>query len=131
MARRGLAGLRRPLVRIPAFPPIADTPIRLLVGPTNSAGQGFAWARCARSLPGVSGTAFALHRTKQYDFADDYGVPLELFGHPRWQRAQQRHVLTGYTHVLVESLRPLLGSGSAGADIERFTEAGLEVGLVF
>ncbi|HYU85714.1 MAG TPA: hypothetical protein VEK80_13020, partial [Kribbellaceae bacterium] len=120
--------------RLPDFPSVTDSPIRLLIGPTNSAGQGLAWARSAQSLPDVTGTAFALRRGGRYGFADDYGVPIEIFGHPRWQRAQRRYVLTAYTHVLVESMRPLLGSGrasDASADIERMAGAGLRVGLVF
>ena len=108
--RRRLRGLRYSFAQLPAFPPVATTPVRMLVGPTNSAGQGHAWAQAAKTLPDVDAVSFALHRKGRFQFADDYGVPLAWFGQPRWQRAQQQYVVGNYTHVLVESLRPLFGA---------------------
>ncbi|MGW6279048.1 hypothetical protein [Kribbella sp. NPDC055071] len=131
--RRRLRGLRYSYAQLPDFPPVASTPTRMLVGPTNSAGQGFAWARAARTLPDVSAVSFALHRKAHFEFADDYGVPLAWFGQPRWQRAQEQHVLS-YTHVMVESLRPILGArgySDAAADIAVLQEHGINVSLLF
>ncbi|WP_433164732.1 hypothetical protein [Kribbella sp. CA-247076] len=131
--RRRLRGLRFSYAQLPAFPPVATTRTRMLVGPTNSAGQGYAWAQAARTLPDVDAVSFALHRKGQFRFATDYGVPLAWFGQPRWQRAQEQYV-GSYTHVLVESLRPLLGARGypdASADIAALRTAGVEVGLLF
>ena len=132
--RRRLRGLRYSYAQLPAFPPVPTTPVRLLVGPTNSAGQGYAWAQAAEELEGVGAVSFALHRKEQFQFADDYGVPLAWFGQPRWQRAQEQHIVGSYTHVLVESLRPIFGARGypdAAADIATLREAGIDVGLVF
>jgi hypothetical protein len=132
--RRRLRGLRYSYAQLPAFPPVATTPVRMLVGPTNSAGQGYAWAQAAQKVPEVTAVSFALHRKGQFQFKSDYGVPLAWFGQPRWQRAQERHVSSSYTHVLVESLRPIFGARGfpdASADIAALRAAGVNVGLLF
>jgi hypothetical protein len=132
--RRRLVGLRYSYAQLPGFPQVSNDPVRLLVGPTNSAGQGYAWARSARTLPGVNAVSFSVHRRGQFQFADDYGVPLSWFGQPRWQRAQEQHVLGSYTHVLIESLRPLFGARGvpdASGEINRLVESGVNTGLVF
>ncbi|MFK4083805.1 hypothetical protein ACI2LF_06845 [Kribbella sp. NPDC020789] len=132
--RARLRGLRYAYATLPAFPPAATTPVRLLVGSTNSAGQGYAWARAAETLPGVSAVSFAVHRSAAFRFAEDYGVPQSWWNQSRWARAQREHVVGSYTHVLVESLRPLLGYGGhpdAAADIAVLREAGVEVALLF
>ncbi|MEV5961645.1 hypothetical protein AB0L70_07770 [Kribbella sp. NPDC051952] len=132
--RRRLRGLRYSYAQLPAFPPAATTPVRMLVGPTNSAGQGYAWAQAARTIPEVSAVSFALHRKGQFHSTDDYGVPLAWFGQPRWQRAQEQHVLSSYTHVMVESLRPIFGARGypdAEADIATMLEQGINVSLLF
>jgi len=108
--------------------------VRMLVGPTNSAGQGHAWAQAAKTLPDVDAVSFSLHRKGQFQFQNDYGVPLAWFGQPRWQRAQQQHVLASYSHVMVESLRPVFGSRGypdATPDIEAMLEKGINVSLLF
>jgi hypothetical protein len=132
--RRRLVGLRYSFAQLPAFPQVPNDPVRLLVGPTNSAGQAYAWARSARTLPGVGAVSFSVHRRGQFQFTDDYGVPLKWFGQPRWQRAQEQHVLGSYTHVLVESLRPLFGARGvpdASGELVQLQEAGIKPGLVF
>ncbi|MGW6196172.1 hypothetical protein ACWF0M_08475 [Kribbella sp. NPDC055110] len=132
--RRRLRGLRYSYAQLPAFPPAATTPVRMLVGPTNSAGQGHAWAQAAKTLPDVSAVSFALHRKGQFQFADDYGVPLAWFGQPRWQRAQEQYVVENSTHVMVESLRPIFGArgvSDASDDIETMLGKGIDVSLLF
>jgi glycosyltransferase involved in cell wall biosynthesis len=106
----------------------------MLVGPTNSAGQGHAWAQAADQIDGVSAVSFAVHRKGQFEFADDYGVPLAWFGQPRWQRAQQQHIESSYTHVMVESVRPIFGARGypdAEADITALLAKNLDVSLLF
>ncbi len=132
--RARLRGLRYTYATLPAFPPAGAAPVRLLVGPTNSAGQGYQWARAARTIPGVAADAFALHRSAAFRFADDYGVSQAWWNQSRWARAQREHVVGNYTHVLVESLRPILGYGGhpdAAADIAVLQEAGINVALLF
>ncbi|HEY3557262.1 MAG TPA: hypothetical protein VGL05_07360 [Kribbella sp.] len=132
--RRRLRSLRYSYAQLPAFPPVATTPVRMLVGPTNSAGQGHAWAQAANTLPDVDAVSFTLQRKGQFEFTNDYGVPLAWFGQPRWQRAQQQYVVENYTHVMVESLRPLFGArghSDASADIEAMLAKGIDVSLLF
>jgi glycosyltransferase involved in cell wall biosynthesis len=132
--RRRLRGLRYSFAQLPAFPPAATTPVRMWVGPTNSAGQGHTWALAANTIEGVSAVSFTLQRRGQFEFKNDYGVPLAWFGQTRWQRAQQQHILSNYTHVMVESLRPVFGSRGypdASADIEAMLEKGINVSLLF
>jgi hypothetical protein len=131
--RRRLRGLRYSYAQLPAFPPVATTPVRMLVGPTNSAGQGHGWAQAAKTLPDVDAVSFALRRKGQFAFPADYGVPLAWFGQPRWQRAQEQYV-GQHTHVLVESLRPIFGARGfpdASPDIAALRAAGVTVGLLF
>ncbi|TDE15890.1 hypothetical protein [Jiangella asiatica] len=130
-ARRQLRWLR-PVGPAPGFPPVPTAPVRLLVGPTNSAGQGWAWARSAERA-GAGATCFAVRRNS-FGFADDYGAPIPVYAHPRWQRAQERYVLGGYTHMLVESMRPLFGGRhgrDARGDLDVIVRAGLAAGLAF
>lgn len=132
--RRRLRGLRYAYAQLPAFPAVPAQPVRMLVGPTNSAGQGYAWARAADSLPGVKAVSFALRRPGQFEFPDDYGVPLAWFGQPRWQKAQEAHVLGSYTHVMVESLRPLFGARGvpdASGEVRQLQAAGIKPALLF
>jgi hypothetical protein len=132
--RRRLKGLRYSYAQLPSFPQVADTPVRLFIGPTNSAGQGYAWARAADTIEGVSAVSFSVHRKGQFQFADDYGVPLAWFGQPRWQRAQQQHVLGSYTHVLMESLRPLFGARGlkdGSSELTQLKGAGIKPALLF
>jgi hypothetical protein len=117
----------------------------LFIGPTNSAGQGYAWARAADTIEGVTAVSFSVHRKGQFQFKDDYGVPLVWFGQPRWQRAQEQHVLgaaqdqahpaaPNYTHVLMESLRPLFGARGLKdgfTELQQLKDAGIKPALLF
>lgn len=139
-ARRRVAWLRRPLPPQEPFPQVRSAAARLLVGPTNSAGQGWAWARAAersaeRAAGGddVAAACFAIRRNS-YGFADDYGVPVPVYAHPQWQRAHERYVLGTFTHAVIESMRPLFGSRharDASGDVAVLTRAGLQVALAF
>jgi hypothetical protein len=110
-----------------------DEPVRLLVGPTNSAGQGWGWARsCADHVPGVGARAFAVRR-RELGFPDDYGVAPSHYGHPTWQRRHEDYVAASFTHVLIEAMRPLFGTRhgrDAAGDIAGLRRAGLEPALV-
>jgi hypothetical protein len=140
-ARRKVAWLRRPLPPLEPFPQVRPAAARLLIGPTNSAGQGWAWARAAeRAATGtgagqgdVAAACFAIRRNS-YGFADDYGVAVPVYAHPRWQQAHERYVLGTFTHAVVESMRPLFGARharDASGDIAVLTDAGLHVALLF
>ena len=134
--RRALAP-RAPYVepaRLPDRPPVPDTPIRLLIGPANFAGQGWQWARAVeREVPGVGAESYAFS-DGALDFPTDYVVPIDVYARSqRWQEDQERHVLASYTHVLIEAGRPVFGTryGSTCArELRVLRRAGIEVALL-
>ncbi|WP_136029885.1 glycosyltransferase family 4 protein [Microbacterium sp. PF5] len=111
-----------------------DAPRRLLIAPVNSAGQGYAWARAAETLPGVA-AASAMFRGGDdvFGFHADHLIPATaLVGNARWRRAQHHAILHGFTHVLIESGRHL--SELDGDPLELVRElqaAGVRVALVW
>lgn len=112
------------------------TPVRLLVAPTNTAGQGWALARAAELLDGVGArTSGIVPPEGGYGFPTDQEVPsAEYRWSSQWQRAQRRAVRSGFTHVLLESGRPLFGDPLGRAvesDLRALRSAGLAVALLF
>lgn len=90
------------------------TPIRLLVGPVNSAGQGYLWARAAeQELPGV-GAVDLMTTTRgsaRFSFPADVSVPEGAYVFAAgWQRRQRAAIVSGFTHLLLESGRFPYGS---------------------
>ncbi|MGV9195205.1 glycosyltransferase [Microbacterium sp. MC2] len=117
--------------RIPR-PSSRRSPVRLLIGPTNSAGQGFRWARSAERLGGVSACAFAIQPSDdRFRFeADGRVASLDYSQNYVWRKRQRRDVLQRFTHVLIESGKGLW-RGDADAHIPELRRAGLAVGLLF
>ena len=151
-AQRALAGLARAipprlLARVlPAgqrFNPTASsapivlptTPVRLLIAPVNSAGQGWAWARAAERLPGVGARAMAVRSARDFGFDTDQLVSLgEYRWSTRWQAAQRAAVLAGATHVVLESAKPLFGDAFGRgvlAELAGLRGAGIRTALLF
>lgn len=131
--RRLRAARRRPPEPIPPRTVLPTGPVRVGIGPLNSAGQGWAWLRAAeRHLDGVSGYVWAL-QTDGLTFPADYRVSTRLFWSRAWQREQAGFVRTHLTHVLAESFRPYLGTAhgtSIAADLPELARMGVAVGLV-
>ncbi|MEN9620990.1 MAG: hypothetical protein RL499_1183, partial [Actinomycetota bacterium] len=112
-----------------------DTPIRMLVAPTNTAWQGWTLARGAEHVPGVGArTSNIVAEGGGYGFLADQVVSrAEYRWSSRWQRAQRRAVMTGFTHVLLEAARPIFGDAlgrSVEADLVALRRAGLSVALM-
>ncbi|WP_404475511.1 glycosyltransferase [Microbacterium aerolatum] len=113
---------------------MTKTTQRLLIGPVNSAGQAFAWARAAERLPGVAAVNFMYRGAEEaFGFPADHAVSTAYFvQNRRWQRAQRRAVERGFTHVLFESGRRLFGTEDSVSDeAQRLIGRGLRAGLVF
>lgn len=114
------------------------TPVRLLIAPTNSAGQAYQWARAAEAhLPLVGAVNFMTTnaRSDLFAFPSDLSVPETgyLFAHG-WQRAQRSAIITGFSHVLLESGRYLYGPvpwRSPHDVLDDLTRRGLKVGLLW
>jgi hypothetical protein len=120
---------------VPVLPPIADSAVRLIIGPANSAGQGRQWARAAeRFLPDVA--AFAMRGVGADEFLSevDLRVPVGVYQRsPVWHESFESF-LTLQTHVIWESGHPLLGR-RYGSDVRRdiavLEDAGVRGALMF
>jgi hypothetical protein len=113
-----------------------DPQTRLFIGPANSAGQAWMWARAiSRVRPDVGAVSMMVVESDGgYGFPVDQGVSVAEYRWSRpWSRAQRDAVTTGFGHVLVESGRQLFGdaSGSARSELRALRDAGVRVGLVF
>jgi hypothetical protein len=113
----------------PAYPP---TPVVLGITPANFAGQGWAWGRSVeRDLKDVSAQVVA--NPGGFGFRTDVVLTAEMAADLDWQLGQARRVLGGWTHVLAESVRPVLGqlNGSVlSGDMAALRHAGVDVGVV-
>ncbi|MGN6160815.1 MAG: glycosyltransferase family protein [Marmoricola sp.] len=116
----------------PVQPP--SSAIRLYIAPVNSAAQGYRWARAAELLSGVSAVDMQHRGAADYGFPADYALPTEVFlRSDRWQRRQFRAVSRGFTHVLIESQRPIfarLFDHSVEREVAALRAAGLKVGML-
>lgn len=116
-------------------PDAAPARTRLIVGPANMAGQGWAWASAVeRFRSGVSAEVVALHRDGPLRFPADRYLTSGGWESVDLHLALRRHVL-GATHALLESGLPLTGkaarSGRFSGDAGTLTAAGVAVGLLF
>lgn len=115
-----------------ARPPVPGEPTRLWIAPANFAGQGRAWAQAVqRHLAGVGARNMAV--SGRIVFAADQLVAPQIYRDIAWQRAQERYVLANYTHVLVESERPVFGTlygRTCVQDVRRLRAAGVSVALI-
>lgn len=130
---------RRAEAAVRSLPEVGDSPVRLMVGPLNTAGQAHRWAHAAAGLPGVSAVSLAAARrssTPSLGYAAD--VTLTLPMQLRGLAAHRARVLgtdgvLGMTHVLAESARPVLGdfhTGPVTEDLAALAEAGIRSAVV-
>lgn len=106
---------------------------RVLIGPVNSAGQGHAWAQAInRHCLDTAACNFTYLR-EGLNFPADLQVPGDQYRHDKdWADEFRVGVKKGYTHAILESNRPLFGSGQpdARADIQELREAGVDIALL-
>lgn len=119
----------------PILPTPEEAPCRLVVGPSNSAGQGWAWARAAaRLLDGVAATTVAIDHGAPFAFESDRLVTTAERTDRDWTSRFDAEVAATRTHVLIESGVTLNGSAidpsAVAEEVGSFEEAGLRVGLV-
>lgn len=86
-----------------------DRDVRLAIGPTNAAGQAWAWKLALEAAGAASVEVFTLEHDAPYEFPTDHMVSTEDWGSLDWQLAQTRRILTTFSHVLFEFGRPILG----------------------
>lgn len=96
---------------VPPPPPHLDTPARVVIGSTNYAAQGYLLARALDQLDGVA--AINVHQLPAgdtFNFPADIAVSgdvVRLSSH--WRRRQFAAVAGRYSHVIMESGRPIFG----------------------
>lgn len=115
--------------------PALEGSVRLFIGPTNTAGQAWHWARAAERLPGVSARSMAAARAaRRFEFDVDQLVPAAIYRwSSSWQRAQLDS-LRSFSHVMIESARPLLGDAfgrNFKSDLVALKAASVSVALIF
>ena len=118
---------------LPTQPQIPNAVTKLIIGPANFAGQGFAWARAAqRAAPDMY--AESLTRTVgSFNFPTDDVVSTFRYQFPKWQKRQSERITSNFTHVLIEAGRPITGSlygRTVDKEISVFTKAGLSCAVV-
>ena len=106
---------------------------RLLIGPANFAGQGYAWARAAeRAIEGLR--AESLTRTVgTFHFPTDDSVSPYAYTTGKWKSRQNQRIIEHFTHVLIEAGRPITGylnGRNVDGEIGVFTKAGLSCAVV-
>lgn len=104
------------------------------IGPRNTAGQAWAWARALERFDGVSTEVFALERNSPLVYPTDVRIPARSWKDLDWQFMQVRHVLGAFTHLLLESGSGIFGTLNGGffaGDLPALRARGIEVGLVF
>lgn len=108
----------------------------LIIGPANSAGQGYRWARALEALEtDISVTSMQfLREQSSFRFPTDQGVPSGVGAYSkRWQKKQLQRV-KGYDAALIESGSPLFGrllDGDTAEQIRTLSSAKVKVGLIF
>lgn len=119
---------------IPQLPVTPAAPVRALVGPANSAGQAYLWARAMTiNLPGVDAVSMRGIARGPFGPEVDLEVPVAVYQRSvEWHRAFEAYLL-GETHLFWESGIPLLGRryGGAGAEIAELTGRGVQGALIF
>lgn len=130
-----LLRFRYTTTQVPAVPPQSLLPRRLLIGPANSAGQAYQWARAAeRADPRLVATSMYGIGTNALRAEVDVEVPVAVY-----QRSSLWHELFGeflrsQSHVVWESGLPMLGRSrreGALSEIRELREHGVATALLF
>src|SRR5688500_4062425 len=109
---------------------------RVAMGPINQCGQPFFWAGAVRKHLGTDAVSFApagplARRVPGANLQGpaDHSIPHRRLSMPSWRRWRLERFLADFSHVMVESLLPVV-SGSAdrhlGDDLPTLERAGLD-----
>lgn len=150
LAWRGVAALPSPLreaasapvrrradAELRALTPMPTAGRRLYLGPWNTAGQAYAWARAAeRHLDDVAAQNLWAQRSEQqghFHYPADHRISV-LAQRGRVRQVHGERVLRQATHVVFESGRPVLDSfhrGSMLDDVPTLAAAGIRHAALF
>lgn len=120
----------------PALLPATTAPVSLVIGPTNMAGQGGAWATAvAVHLDGVDAASATLQRAGVLQFPTDLRITDAERKDPAWVARFEHEVMATRTHALLENALPLHGSSSLPIEtahhVQRLQGAGLHLAFAF
>ncbi len=123
---------------IPAGPAeplrVGEAAVRLIVGPNNTAGQAFHWARAVSRLPDHAAISLVHSSAEGFRFVAHREVPGLLASRSSdWQRAEFAAITAQATHVLIESAQPLFGPlfrGDIVREVRALQRRGVRVAIV-
>lgn len=123
---------------IPPGPPeplvVGEATVRLIVGPSNTAGQAYHWARAVNAQPGRAAISLAHTGSEGFHFSAHREVPGLLASRSSdWQRSEFAAVTSQATHVLIESAQPLFGPlfrGDIVREVRALQRHGVKVAIV-
>ena len=108
---------------------------RLLIAPTNSAGQGYEWAEARRLLSEQSAANVMLDLPSSINFPAHFRVPRQTaYLSKEWQVRFFEWVAENFSHVVIEAGSTLTGPPTqrrAAREIRKFQELGLQVAFLF
>ena len=116
--------------------PATTAPVSLVIGPTNMAGQGNAWAiAAAHHLADVDAVSTTMSRRSVLQFPTDLRIGEAERSSPAWIARFEAEVCATRTHALLENALPLHAGGSGPVAVHdhvlRLQRAGLHVGYAF
>ena len=118
---------------LPPQPEVPNTKYRLIIGPANFAGQGFAWARAAeRAIPDLYAEALT-REVGTFNFPTDDSVSPFRYQFTKWQVQQDLRIKSKFSHALIEAGRPITSSlhgRSISGEVASFANAGISCAVV-
>ena len=113
--------------------PDKDARVRLIIGPSNHAEQAWHWCRAAERF-GDSVSAISMSRLRSpLRFRTDYAVEMPAYRNAKWSETQKEWISQNFTHVLIDGIRPILGSriqDDCLLEVDELKALGLNVGLI-
>lgn len=93
-------------------PPQVSADSRVVIGPANSAGQGYRWSRAIdHHVAGAAATNYTMVTDRTYPFPTDWAIAAEVYnGNRAWSERQAAYLARHFTHGLWESGRHPLGT---------------------
>lgn len=116
---------------VPTQVPSAST--KVFIGPTNYAGQGFAWARAIEKYSDIGAKNLEIVLPGGFAFEADSRVTVSQYNRSKKWQQEQLNAISDFTHVLVEAERPVFGSffkRDLVLEIDKLRLLGLRIALM-
>lgn len=119
---------------IPTASRVPTTELRVYIGPTNYAGQGYRWARALEAEePRIGAVNMAIELPGTFSFPADSPVPFAVNTASRAWHTAEFDSVTQFSHVLFEAQRPLFGplfGRDVMGEIDALSGAGVSCALL-